>query len=364
MEKKLNILICPLNWGLGHASRDISIINELLKFKFNVIVAGSENIILLLKTEFPYLQFVNFDGFNISYPKGNFFFFHFLKRVPILLLEILKEHKQLKKIIKENKINVVISDNRYGLWNKNVYSIFITHQINIKIPVKCKLLGYAVNKINQYFINKYDLCWIPDFEKPPFLAGELSHTKNKLNNIAYIGLLSKFLNFSLQKVNISKNYDIVAIISGPEPHRTIFENILIEQFQTTNKRCLIINGVPLKTNKTKTIRNIEIVTHLSTSDMYSVINNAQYIVSRAGYTTIMDLIALKRTAILVPTPGQTEQEYLADYYSGKKIFYCIEQSKFNINKAISIVENFSVPDYLRNENYFNIEKLNNSLSAL
>ncbi|PIP54746.1 MAG: hypothetical protein COS14_12800 [Bacteroidetes bacterium CG02_land_8_20_14_3_00_31_25] len=355
MKRKLNILVCPLNWGLGHASRDIPIISEFVKREHNVIIAGSENPIEIIRTEFPNLKFVKFSGFNISYPNNGSFVFYFLLRIRVLLWRIFKEHIQLKKIIIEQKIDVVISDNRYGLWNKNVYSIFITHQINIKIPIKCKLLEHIVNSINHYFINKYDLCWVPDFEKPPFLAGELSHKKNKLKNIAYTGLLSKFLNYPAPKNNNEKKFEIVAIISGPEPHRTFFENILTVQFQTIKKSCLIVNGTPLKITKTNVIGNVEIVSHLSTNDLYNVINNSKYIVSRAGYTTIMDLIALKRTAILVPTPGQTEQEYLADYYSEKKMFLKMIQKKFDINEALKNINKYSPIIYNENCNLLNKE---------
>jgi len=355
LKRKLNILICPLNWGLGHASRDIPIINELILYEHNVIISGSQNQISILKTEFPDLKFIEFNGIKITYPKRNSFFIHFLIRMPILIMGIIKEHFKLKTIIKKNKIDVVISDNRYGLWNKNVYAVFITHQINIKIPIKCKLLEHIVNSINHYFINKYDLCWVPDFEEPPFLASELSHQKNKSSKIKYIGLLSKFSNYPIQKINNNKKYEIIAIISGPEPHRTIFENILIEQFKKLNTNCLIVNGTPLKENKTKIIQNIEIVSHLSTNDLYNVINNSKYIVSRAGYTTIMDLIALKRTAILVPTPGQTEQEYLSDYYSEKKIFLKMIQKKFDINEALKNINEYSSINYIENCNLLNIE---------
>ncbi len=354
MKKKLNILVCPLNWGLGHASRDIPIINEFLNRGHNVIVAGSKNPIELIRTEFSKLKFIYFEGLNVSYPKNGSFVFYFLLRIPILLWGIFKEHIQLKKIIKEQKIDVVISDNRYGLWNKNVYSIFITHQLFIKMPENWKNLEQFVFKINQYFINKYDKCWLPDYENQPYLAGELSHKYSVINNVSYVGLLSRFTNKELTLNTENNKYEVIAIISGPEPHRTLFENILINQLQKLNKNCLLITGKPIEASVSKEIGKLKIVSHLSTSEILNAIENSKVIVSRSGYSTIMDLIALKRTAILVPTPNQTEQEYLAEYYSKMKIFFCVTQNKFDLNEAINRISEYSP---------LNIKKIDNLLSA-
>ncbi len=363
MKKKLNILVCPLNWGLGHASRDIPIISELIKREHNVIVAGSDNVMELLRTEFTLLEYLKFNGFNVTFPKKQTIVLHLLIRFPYFLFCIIKEHYQLKKIIRKLKIDVVISDNRFGLWNKNVYCVFITHQIMIKLPNKLKIFEQFVFKINRFFINNYDVCWIPDFEKPPNIAGELSHKYKVHLKTLFVGILSRFNDITNDNISEEK-FEVIAIISGPEPHRSIFEKILLTQLQNLNSNCLIVTGKPNEKQSVQIFNNVKVVTHLSTNKMLNAIQNSKYIVSRSGYTTIMDLISLNRTAILVPTPGQTEQEYLSDYYSKKKIFLKMNQNEFDLIEALKNIDEYSPIIINDNCNLLNIaiNKIEKTLS--
>jgi len=352
-------LVCPLNWGLGHASRDIQIIQNILKLKHNVIIAGSKNTNALLKTEFLNAEILDFDGFKIKYPKNkNYFLIYFLLRFPYFIYKIYEEHFKLKRIIKNKNIDVIISDNRYGLWSKKKYSVFITHQLFIKPPIKCKIADSILLKINKFFINKFDKCLVPDFSTETSISGELSHKKFFSNKVEFIGLLSKFYNYNIVDKQNVFDYEVTAIISGPEPYRTQFEEILLFQLKKTNCKCLILTGKPEEDNE-KNIGNIKIVNHLSTDNMYNVINKSKYIVSRSGYSSIMDYVCLKKKAILVPTPGQTEQEYLADYFNKKNIFFSTTQNDFDILTSIESSEKYS--------NNFSFEKtdlLKNTLEVI
>jgi hypothetical protein len=336
VKEKLNILICPLDWGLGHASRDIPIIKEYLKRGHNVIVAGGKNPLEFLRKEMPHLDFVPFDSIRITYPEKGSMAFHFFKMFPKLISSIRKEHRQLKEIIRQKNIDVVISDNRFGLWSKTTYSIFITHQVMIKMPDKLKFFEYVAYRINRFFIYKYNRCWIPDNQSTPYMAGDLSHKYSLNGKTAFVGLLSRFSEHNdREKGDWNEPFEVMAIVSGPEPQRTNFEQILLKQMQRLSCKCLLVRGVPAEDPVREEINNVVLYSHLDTSQMQQAILNSTNLICRAGYSTIMDLIALKRTAILVPTPGQTEQEYLAEYYALRKMFVEVKQDGFNLADSLA-----------------------------
>jgi len=334
--KNKTVIICPLNWGLGHATRDTVIIKHLLSNDCTVIIGADKAPLFFLKQEFPQLKYIKIPSTEISYPAKGSMFLKMLLYVPKLLSGIYNEHKLLKKILVENKIDAVISDNRFGLWNKKITSIFITHQIRIMMPKGLKFLEKPVYLLNRFFINKYDYCLIPDFENKDNLSGRLSHDVKLPKNTKYIGILSRFDINKQIKFKNTEQYDILAVISGPEPQRTILESILIAKFENTKHKYLIIRGKPLSKNKVD-IKNIVFKNHLKTEELQYFILNTPVIITRSGYSTIMDLVTLKKTAksklstkvILVPTPGQTEQEYLSEYLKNKKMFYSVLQSELN-----------------------------------
>ncbi len=321
------ILISPLNWGLGHATRIVPIINKL-KDKNKIIIASDLLPYQFLKTEFPNLQIIKFPSFEIKYPKNNSFMpIKMLFSSPKIFLGIAKEHFLLKKLIKKHNIDIVISDNRFGLWNKKIYTIFITHQIMIKMTKRLEFMEYFVFLINKYFISKYNELWIPDLQKNNNLSGDLSHKYTAHKHTKFIGILSRFEKFNQKNfANSKKRHDIVAIISGPEPQKTIFFELIYEKLKNTNRKTLIIAGKP-GTSFIENNNNIEIVNHLETNEMFTALKNSELIISRAGYSTIMDLHVINKKAILVPTPGQTEQEYLANYLKNNRLFTFIKQDK-------------------------------------
>ena len=327
MKKK--ILICPLDWGLGHATRCIPIIRKLIKNDFEVII-GADNLALnLLKKEFPNLLCIKFPTFyQIKYSKYLPFALKMALQLPKIIIGIWREHYFLKKIIKNHKINFIISDNRFGLWNKKIKSVFITHQILIKMPIYLKFLEYPVYRLNRFIIEKYNVCWIPDNKNFPYFSGDLSHKYKLPKNAKFIGILSRFS--SEKKVFFLKKHQkfkkILIIISGVEPQRSILENILIQKFKNTNFKITLIQGKPDKNIFTQK-NNFKFITHLDTKKMKNVIKKHDLVICRSGYSSIMDLIALNKKAIFIPTPQQTEQEYLAKFLMEQKLFYSISQEK-------------------------------------
>jgi len=335
LKEKKKILICPLNWGLGHASRDIPLINQLLKNNFEVIIAADKSPLQLLRLEFPNLKWERFPSYQVTYSKNRILAFKMFFSIPTIILGIYKEHKLLKTIIKKWEIDIVISDNRFGLWNKNIYTIFITHQIMIKPPRWLKYSEYPLYRLNRLIILKFNKCWIPDFDKRINLTGDLSHKYKIPANANFIGPLSRFSPPSFESEIITTYYEILVLLSGPEPQRTIFENLLIKQLTPTGLKTLIVRGISGKTDNLHTEKNIMIIPHLPMVKLQNAILSSKIIICRSGYSTIMDLITLRKKAILVPTPGQTEQEYLANYFKEKGIFYSIIQQKFDLSTALN-----------------------------
>lgn len=335
-QNKIKCLVSPLDWGLGHASRMILLIQKLINQDFEVIIAADKAPLKLLETEFPGLKSIKLAGASIKYSKGNNQFFSILKFLPKFAKSIKTEHKELQEIIKNHQIDVVISDNRYGLWNKNIYSILVTHQLKLKLP---KVFAFAEN-LTKYIIYRlsknFDEIWIPDYKERINLSGELSHIKSKLEHKMYfIGILSKFLLPEFQKKSEKekvKQDGILAILSGPEPQRTVFETLLIKQLDESNCKATIVIGKQNYKPKLASNSKIKLIAFAESKELHKLINKAEYVICRAGYSSIMDMVALNKKAIIVPTPGQTEQEYLADYLRDNNLFCSVKQNDFDLKK--------------------------------
>ncbi len=326
---KPRVLIAPLDWGLGHATRCIPIIFKLLQKNCEVIIAAEGVGKLLLQKEFPALEFIHLKGYRVSYSRSKALMpLKMLLQFPKIIYRIYAENRWLKQIVRSYKIDAVISENRMGLYHSKVPCIYITHQLKIKTgnPFTEKI----AQKIHYHFINKFSACWVPDIEGDMNLAGDLSHpsTLPKVP-VKYIGPLSRF-----EKTESTFKYDLCIILSGPEPQRTVFEKIILKGLDKISGNIFLLRGLPGNTMNEKSTNNIDIKNHLSAGELNLVIQQSKMIISRCGYSTVMDLVKLQKRAVLVPTPGQTEQEYLANYLSSKKVFYCISQADFILQDAM------------------------------
>jgi len=270
------------------------------------------------------VQFVEIDGYNIKLSASNNHLFVILSQIPKIINKIYYENKFVSNYLKTNRLDLIISDNRYGFRNKKVKSIFITHQTYIKTPLKIKLFEKILNKINTILINKFNECWIPDFEDNENLSGELSHKNKSIKNQKFIGILSRFNEIT----DDEKTIKYLIILSGPEPQRTIFENLILEQLAETNFYATIVRGtIKNKLENTKKISFLNLANKLQISELAS---KSEKIISRSGYTSIMDYYKMREKVILVPTHGQTEQEYLANYLSKQGLFKSVSQNNFDI----------------------------------
>ncbi len=331
-----NILLCPLDWGLGHTTRCIPIVHKLIENNFNVFIAGNNNIQNIVLNEIPQVKFIFLKGYNIFYSKSLPLSLVLIFQLPKIIFKIIREHQQLKKIIKKHNIEVVISDNRFGLWNNNIKCVYITHQIMIKCPKRLIVFEKVLYKIHNWFISKYSECWIPDFKNMPNLSGDLSHKFPPEKKTIYIGPLSR-VSDTIKDEKI--DFDVLFLLSGPEPQRTVFENIIIRDILNTKLKIAIIRG----TTRSDTKLNISphyIINYADNKELENLLKRSRLIISRSGYSTIMDLASFGKNAVFVPTPGQTEQEYLAEYFFKNGVCYYMSQHQFSIEKAVAEAENF------------------------
>jgi uncharacterized protein (TIGR00661 family) len=321
------ILVAPLDWGLGHATRCIPVIHELLRAGHEVVIAADGRVEHLLREEFPGLPFVFMKGYGLSYSAFFPAWMTVIFQLPKILFRMAMEHVQLKKIIRENKIDVVISDSRFGLWSSKACSVYITHQVMIKCPGGLRIFEPLLYYFHQLLIGKYDHCWIPDHGGKTNISGDLSHKYPIPPNAHFINPLSRF---TLSAEKEIFEYDICIVISGPEPSRSAFEKIVLNELSTYKGKAILIAGQPgRKYDEQKGAHRI--VSHLPTNALKSAILSSRIVVCRSGYSSIMDLVTLKKDALLIPTPGQTEQEYLAAYLASHKIFKSASQSEFSIS---------------------------------
>ncbi|MBN1145425.1 MAG: hypothetical protein JXA72_13420 [Bacteroidales bacterium] len=333
------VIVCPLDWGLGHASRMIPVINRYRNSGYQVFIGGSGKSGTLLRNTFPDLPFIQVPSPNIRYTsKGPWLIPSLIFQIPALLISVFREHNQMKQIIKDYEIDVVVSDNRYGLYSKKAYCILITHQVSPTLPRAIRWAEYPLHFIIRSLMLRFHACWIPDFSHPlNNLSGRLSHRFRLPGNACYIGILSRFTNLADRSIdNPGKRYAMVIILSGPEPQRKIFLDLAISETKKMTGRVLIISGSVEKEELTviNEHHHIEVVPHLETDLFSQVLLQAGIIVCRSGYSGIMDLVTLGRTAILVPTPGQSEQEYLAEYLSQKGWFSFISQHAFSLEQVL------------------------------
>lgn len=297
------------------------------------MIAADKGPFDLLQKEFPDLFFLRLPGYNIQYAKSGSLIWTIARQLSKIRNSIRREHDSLQHLIGFYKIDGVISDNRFGLFTKKTPSVFITHQIHILMPANWKWLEKIIYRRNISFINSYSQCWIPDAGGESNLSGDLSHSFKMPRNAKFIGPLSRFQ--LPQNMNPEKT-GVLVILSGPEPQRTIFETSIINQAKHFQTKITIAGGKTDGKAVAGLPSTITYYNYLASKGLESEIQAAEVIISRPGYSTIMDLYALKkRKIIFVPTPGQTEQEYLGQKFSEEKNCIFMHQKDFDLSEALS-----------------------------
>lgn len=327
----MKVLFAVCSWGLGHATRDIPLIQGILKSKHDLTIVGRGRSLELLKNELKdRCQYVIIPDYSPVYSKKDFSVTRFLGYFPVYIDEIVKEHIKVKKLIQAEKYERIISDSRFGVYDGKIPSYFIFHQLRFIAPARVKLFEMATEKFNySFFRKKFSMFLIPDDKKDP-LSGDLSHDLRyfKNNQVEYLGIFS-----DLKKTEVEQDIDYFISLSGPEPQRTILEKIVLKQALSLKGKVVIALGKPEDQRK-RILNHLDVFGYLGRKKQEEIMNRAKLVITRSGYTTLMELAALNKKALLIPTPGQTEQVYLADYHRKKGNFYSVSQSELNLSRDV------------------------------
>ncbi len=303
------ILYGVLNWGLGHATRSIPIIHELLSQGHQIIIASDGDALELLEREFPGLSTESLPPYNVTYKKESLWHIVF-SNSPQVFMAIQKEKKAATRLLSKYKADMIISDSRFGFRSSRVPSHIISHQLNLMSsdPILKKFL----NLINDRYLNAFSSCWIPD-TPDHMLSGALSQNP-RIKKTHFLGAISR-----LKTETNDIEYDLGIFLSGPEPARSKLESKLIKKYRGSNWRICLTRGT--SSERANEFPDSWTIVDLADSQQMSrFIQRSERIISRSGYTSILDYYNLKKEAFLIPTPGQSEQEYLSDHLDGKHGF--------------------------------------------
>lgn len=318
-----------MDWGLGHATRCIPLISYLIELGWEISLAAEGKVAALLTKEFPTLKVIPLKGYRISYPsKGALFIPKILLQVPKILYSIKNEHQWLDHQLDKNQWDLIISDNRYGLYTSKTKTVFITHQLGI-ISGFGKLGDLLLRTMLYRWINRFNTCWIPDAAGQINIAGKLSHPFSMPKHYAFIGPLSR-----LKKKPLSAEGYLLVLLSGPEPQRTILEKKLIDQLSNIDEEVVFVRGLPSGAAPMHNMGRIRFENHLDANTLSDMLSTAKLVICRSGYSSVMDLLKLKKRALLIPTPGQTEQVYLAKHLGALGWFVVQEQKQLDLEKGI------------------------------
>jgi len=335
-----SVLFTPLNWGLGHAMRDIPVIKALLDHGHDVTIAACGNALTVLQREFPSCRFIEFEDYPSPYSAGRFFLPKLAVYFPTLLRAVARERRETGRILSRNRYDLIISDNRLGVYSSQVPSLFITHQLHFHLPPYLWPVELFASALNGFHHSKFDRVIVPDNPPGPLsLAGKLSRPDSDSSRarVFFAGILS-----GTPKLDVAADLDYLVQISGPEPQRTRLEEILLPRIQELDGNSVVLLGSPQRKSGVTGSGNCSVRTYVTNEEKAVLMNRAKFVICRSGYTTMMELAELgKKAGLFIPTPGQTEQEYLSWYYEQKGWFFSKSQYDLNLTADIGTARKYN-----------------------
>ena len=334
----MKILIAPLNWGLGHATRCIPLICQHLAAGDEVVLGGDGESIALLRHRFPQLRIIDLPSLELRYTHSATQRGFYLRAIPALIRFTIADHYYLSQLLAREHFDMVISDNRFGLFSRDTHCIYMTHQLYVQLPKRLKLFQPLARALHACIYRRYNEVWVPDYNHPTDnLAGALAHGRHFDRHARYIGPLSRFpINNPLPIAHCPSPITNLAILSGLEPQRTLFEKELVERFRHTDTPTLIIRGKIGSPMTATHIGSVTLLPYINDEQLLPLMQQAKKIIVRSGYSTIMDLavLGMLHKAEFHPTPGQSEQEYLAQIFMHRLgSFSTISHSQDNSSTA-------------------------------
>lgn len=335
MAASLKILIIPLDWGLGHTTRCFPLVKHLQQNGHEVVMAAEGASAALIKANFPAVQLLEIRGYRISYSKNKkAFTAKIISQIPKILSAIRRERHWLKQQQAQYHFDLIISDNRYGLYHSSVPCVIMTHQLQIKSG-KGPLIDGWLRKMHYRMLRRFTACWVVDEKEHGGYSGDLAHPDILPGNAKYIGILSQFMDRSLSSGNNEDH--ILVLLSGPEPMRGQLEATVMKQIAALKQyRFTVVAGNLSGKAINDLPEHITYYSHLPAAQLIHIIDKATLVICRSGYSTIMDMAVTGKKALLIPTPGQTEQEYLAQYLQQKNYFNTVAQQEMNLGKDIPL----------------------------
>ena len=312
----MKVLVAPLNWGLGHAARCVPLVNRFIAQGDEVVLGGDGESLVLLQKHFPTLPVVRLADLSLSYSAGGSQVGAMLRALPKIVRAAWADHRLLGELLDREPFDLVVSDNRFGLFSQRTRCVYVTHQLHIRLPRMYRWLEPLAARLHGWVGRHYAEVWVPDYEDVErSLSGELGHPKKQgYGSVRYIGPLSRFEGL-IEPMKPSRigSFEVVAVLSGLEPQRSMLEEEIVSRYVGREERVLIVEGKPSKPMLQISKANITIVPYMDDVQLMAMLQQAQRIIARSGYSTIMDLATLHLLdkAELIATPGQSEQEYLA-----------------------------------------------------
>lgn len=335
-----NVLLSPLSWGLGHATRDIPVIRALLDHHHNVTIAASGNALTVLQYEFPECRFIEFKDYPAPYSTSRFFTPKFISSLPGIAQALSEERRNLNRILEKNRYDLIISDNRPGVYSLKIPTLFVTHQIHYPLPLLFWPFELGSILANYFLFDNFTRVVVLD--NPPgatSIAGKLSRPVRRLTDskVFFAGILS-----SVQKTDIEQDLDYLVLISGPEPQRGCLEEILTPMLPELDGNTIALLGSPQKIAARSVSDRCTLISYATTQEKEYLMNRAKFIICRSGYTTMMELAELgKKAGLFIPTPGQTEQEYLSWYYEKNGWFFSKSQYRLRLSEDIRTARRYA-----------------------
>ncbi|TNF41969.1 MAG: hypothetical protein EP313_01880, partial [Bacteroidetes bacterium] len=417
------VLISPLSWGYGHAGRMIPLALELQRRGCNVIFAADATLLRMAVKGLPGVTLAEIPGLKISYSRFLPQYLCIFLQLPRMIVSAIRDHGTLRRLAEEIRPDVIISDNRFGFYHREIFSVYVTHQVRIPFPAGLRFLEPLAERIHRNIIKRYDLCLVPDYPGDVNLSGRLSHPGRPRTNVhstlsgrlshlagspqpvnlVYTGPLSRFASpvtaagvtpyssiaaagdkmlqsgqpdeqsrQSAPEYNpsIPSSPYVCLLLSGPEPQRSLMlekvvaalgsgksdlmpakspEDPLTDPVTAAGREpephsaiyLTVLTATPLSRLPESRIE-VQYITAPSSRDMHRFITGASLVIARAGYSSIMELASMGRGAVLIPTPGQPEQEYLGKYLDGLYGFVTLRQSR--LERLALLAENLNRND--------------------
>lgn len=344
-SKHPRVLVCPLDWGLGHATRCVPLIREFLAQGAEVILGTTGLQVAYFQQEFPHLKQIDCPSYKILYPEHGWMMpFWLLRETPRLRKVIATEHQWAEEQCAKHHIDLIISDNRFGCYSTKVPSIYMTHQVRIPFAAPFRRFEILGQKLHAKLQAPFSKVWIPDLEGSQNLAGRLSHSGIIPWKHQFIGPLSRF---APRSETCPKQNAVIAMLSGPEPQRTLLEEKVLQALKHIPGKKILVQGRPGHESRIHDMPNLDIHSHLDSETLRTLILESEFVLCRSGYSTLMDLQALGAKAVLIPTPGQTEQETLALDLKQRGFCGALNQDKLSAEHILLEVKHahgFSVPE--------------------